>query len=56
MYTISGKLIYSKQCSILGNKEQKVTFEMPSGASNGIYLVQIKTKEFAKTVKLVFQQ
>jgi Secretion system C-terminal sorting domain/Palmitoyl protein thioesterase len=56
IYNISGKLIYTKQCSIISNTEQKITFEMPSGASNGIYLVQLKTKEFSKTVKLVLQQ
>jgi hypothetical protein len=56
IYNISGKLIYTKQCSILSNTEQKIIFEMPSGASNGIYLVQLKTKEFSKTVKLVLEQ
>ena len=55
IYDVTGKLIYSKQCSILSNTEQKINFEMPSEAGNGIYLVQLQTKEFTKTVKLVVQ-
>ena len=55
IYDVTGKLIYSKKCSILSNTEQKINFEMPSEAGNGIYLVQLQTKEFTKTVKLVVQ-
>jgi hypothetical protein len=52
IYDINGKMVYSKKCNI-ENAVQKITFEIPSGAKNGIYLVQLKTKSFTKTVKLL---
>lgn len=52
IYDIHGKMVYSKKCNI-EKAVQKITFEIPTGAKNGIYLVQLKTKNFTKTVKLL---
>lgn len=52
IYDINGKMVYSKKCNIQ-NAVQKITFDIPTGAKNGIYLVQLKTKNFTKTVKLL---
>ncbi|MGH2664267.1 T9SS type A sorting domain-containing protein [Flavobacterium sp.] len=52
IYDINGKMVCSKKCTIV-NGDQKIAFEIPTGAKNGIYLVQLKTKSFSKTVKLL---
>ncbi|MFM9988299.1 T9SS type A sorting domain-containing protein [Flavobacterium sp.] len=55
IYNISGRLIFSKKCELKGGI-QTISFNMPIGASKGLYLVQIKTKEFTKTLKLLYQK
>ena len=55
IYDLTGKLIFDKSCSIKEGS-QKIQFEMPYGSNNGIYLIQLKTKEFIKTIKLVLQK
>lgn len=54
IYNISGRLIYTKKCYVVGGA-QRILFDMPTGSSKGIYLVQLKTKEFTKTLKLLYQ-
>jgi Palmitoyl protein thioesterase/Secretion system C-terminal sorting domain len=55
IYDLTGKLICNKSHSIKeGN--QKIQFEIPYGLSNGIYLIQLKTKSYTKTIKLLLQK
>jgi hypothetical protein len=55
IYDLTGKLISNNSYNIKeGN--QKIQFEMPNGASNGIYLIQLKTKSYTKTIKLLLQK
>jgi Secretion system C-terminal sorting domain len=55
IYDLTGKLIFDKSCSVKEGS-QKIQFEMPYGSSNGIYLIQLKTKGYIKTIKLVLQK
>lgn len=52
VYDINGRKLISKKCNIT-NSVQNIPFEIPNGAKNGIYLVQLKTGKFIKTVKLI---
>jgi hypothetical protein len=55
IYDINGRLISSKKHAIdVG--EQKINFEIPSGAANGVYLIQLKTNKYIKTLKVILQR
>ncbi|MFC7773877.1 T9SS type A sorting domain-containing protein [Flavobacterium sp. GCM10027622] len=36
--------------------QANIMFEMPQGTSNGLYLIQLKTATFIKTLKLIYQR
>jgi hypothetical protein len=55
IYNINGRLISNKKCEIKGGS-QTIPFEMPLGVSKGLYFIQLKTKEFTKTLKLLYQK
>jgi len=55
IYDFNGRLVYTKKCAITIG-EQKISFEIPGGARNGVYLVQLKTKNYTKSVKLMLQR
>ncbi|MDR2122908.1 MAG: T9SS type A sorting domain-containing protein, partial [Flavobacteriaceae bacterium] len=55
IYDLTGKLTFTKKYAITQG-EQKITFTLPSEISNGVYILQLKTNHFTKSVKLILKR
>lgn len=55
IFDATGKRIGS-QNSKRTSGQSNITFEMPQGATNGLYLIQLKTNTFVRTLKLIYQR
>ncbi|TGD59080.1 T9SS type A sorting domain-containing protein [Flavobacterium humi] len=55
IYDSNGRQVASQDVNYVAGTTG-IPFDMPQGAGNGLYLVQLKTNTFVKTLKLIYQR